>query len=50
MHFNGSSVKAAEFRVAYRLVQHANSEGGAIFPSQERLADQTGTKVRIVRA
>jgi hypothetical protein len=43
-------VTHSEFRVAFRLTQHANGETGAIFPSQERLADQTGMKVRTVRA
>ena len=43
-------VTAAEFRVAFRLAQHANGENGAIFPSQDRIADQTGMKARTVRA
>lgn len=42
-------VTDGEFRTAYRLAQHANSETGAMFPSQERLADQMGTKARAVR-
>ncbi|TIM30030.1 MAG: helix-turn-helix domain-containing protein [Mesorhizobium sp.] len=43
-------VTAGEFRVAYRLAQHANAETGAIFPSQDRLASQVGMKERSVRA
>jgi DNA-binding transcriptional MocR family regulator len=43
-------VTAAEFRVAYRLIQHQNAETGAIFPSQDRLASQIGVKERTVRA
>lgn len=43
-------VTAGEFRVAFRLLQHANSETGAIFPSQDRLASQIGMKERTVRA
>lgn len=43
-------VTPAEFRVAFRLMQHANGENGAIFPAQDRIADQTGMKLRTVRA
>lgn len=43
-------VTAGEFRVAFRLMQHANAETGAIFPSQDRLASQIGMKERAVRA
>ena len=43
-------VTATEFRVAYRLLQHANAETRAIFPSQERIASQIGAKERAVRA
>ena len=43
-------VTASEFRVAYRLMQHANAETGAIFPSQDRLASQIGMRERSVRA
>ena len=43
-------ITPGEFRVAYRLAQHANSKTGAIFPSQDRLASQTGMKERSVRA
>ncbi|MDG4898055.1 helix-turn-helix domain-containing protein [Mesorhizobium sp. WSM4976] len=42
-------VTASEFRVAFRLMQHANAETGAIFPSQDRLASQIGMKERTVR-
>ncbi|UVK50955.1 helix-turn-helix domain-containing protein [Mesorhizobium sp. AR02] len=43
-------VTAGEFRVAFRLLQHANAETGAIFPSQDRLGSQIGMKERSVRA
>ena len=43
-------VTGSEFRVAFRLLQHANSETLAIFPSQDRIASQTGMKERTVRA
>lgn len=43
-------VTASEFRVAFRLMQHANAETGAIFPSQDRLACQIGMRERSVRA
>lgn len=43
-------ISDGEFRTAFRLAQHANAETGAIFPSQERLADQMGKKERTVRA
>lgn len=43
-------VTDGEFRIAFRLMQHANGENGAIFPSQERIADQTGKKLRTVRS
>jgi len=42
-------VTNGEFRIAYRLAQHANSKTGAIFPSQDRLASQTGMTIRGVR-
>lgn len=42
-------VKPNEFRVAFRLVQHANSESFAIFPSQDRIALQLGIDTRSVR-
>lgn len=41
---------STEFRVAYRLLQHANAETRAIFPSQDRIASQIGSKERAVRA
>jgi hypothetical protein len=43
-------VTAGEFRVAYRLMQHANAATGAIFPSQDRLASQIGMRERSVRS
>jgi hypothetical protein len=43
-------VTAAEFRVAFRLMQHQNAETGAIFPSQDRLASQIGVKERTIRS
>lgn len=39
-----------EFLVAFRLAQHANGETGAIFPSQQTIAEQIGKPVRTVRA
>jgi hypothetical protein len=42
-------VSHGEFRVAFRLLQHANAKTGRIFPSQERIANQIGVKVRQVR-
>lgn len=42
-------VTSSEFRVAYRLIQHANAETGAIFPSQERIASQVGLAEETVR-
>ena len=43
-------VTSTQFRVAFRLVQHANAETLAIFPSQERIASQIGITERAVRA
>lgn len=43
-------VTSTEFRVAYRLLQHANAATMAIFPSQDRIASQIGIKERTVRA
>ena len=43
-------VTSTEFRVAYRLLQHANAETMAIFPAQGRIASQIGAKERTVRA
>jgi hypothetical protein len=43
-------VTASEFRLAFRLLQHANSVTRAIFPSQELLAIEMGVRPRQVRA
>lgn len=43
-------VTSTEFRVAFRLAQHANVATRSIFPSQERIASQIGMKERAVRA
>lgn len=39
-----------EFRVGVRLLQHANGETGAIFPSQQAIAEQIGVQARSVRS
>lgn len=38
-----------EFRVAFRLIQHANGETGAMFPAQQTIAEQIGIQARAVR-
>jgi Helix-turn-helix domain len=43
-------MNGTEFRIAFCLIQHVNSVTKACFPSQELLADETGVKLRTVRA
>lgn len=42
-------LRGNEFLVAFRLLQHANSDSLAIFPSQDRIALQIGMDPRTVR-
>ena len=44
-----AAVSPAEFRIAYRLLQHANARTGLIFPSQVRIAAQVNGSPRWVR-